>query len=121
MGVRSRDRDQPEVVQVAYDLAHRAVETALAACARVATAAHRSEAGLQRGKREAGLADEEGRKWTGGQQHQPLSLLARWFFGTETPRGKKLAPGDDVTADSRRHRVDLAPSVSVRDAGASAA
>ena len=119
--VRSRDRDQPEVVQVDYDLSKSAVETALAAFARVAKAAHRLDACRQRGKSEAGLADDEGRKWTGWHHHQPLSLIATWFFVTETPRGKNMDPGDDVTSDSRRHRVDLAPSVSVRDAVASAA
>jgi hypothetical protein len=41
--VRSRDRDQQEVVKVDYDLSNSAVETSLAALARVAKAEHRIE------------------------------------------------------------------------------
>ena len=119
--VRYRDRDQQEVVKVDYYLSNSAVETSLAAFARVAKAEHRIEECLQRGKSEAGLADYEVRNWTGWHHHQTLSLIATWFLVTETHRGKKIDPGDDVTSDSRRHRVDLAPRVSVRDAVASAA
>jgi SRSO17 transposase len=119
--VRCRDRDQQEVVQVDFYLSNGAAETSLAEFARVSKAAHRIEECLQRSKSEAGLADYEVRNWTGWHHHQTLSLIATWFLVTETHRGKKMDPGDDVTADSRRHRVDLAPSVSVRGAVASAA
>jgi len=119
--VRYRDRDQQEVVQVDFYLTNGAAETSLATFARVAKAAHRIEECLQRSKSEAGLADYEVRNWTGWHHHQTLSLIATWFLVTETHRGKKIDPSDDLTSDSRRHRVDLAPSVSVRDAVASAA
>jgi hypothetical protein len=121
VAVRYRDRDQQEVVKVDSYLSTGAVETSLAALARVAKAEQRIEECLQRSKSEAGLADYEVRNWTGWHPHQTLSLIATWFLVMETHRGKKMDPGDDVTSDSRRHRVDLTPSVSVRDAGASAA
>jgi len=119
--VRYRDREQQEVGQVDFDLTNGTAETSLATFARVAKAEHRSEECLQRSKSEAGLADDEVRNWTGWHHHQTLSLIATWFLVTETQRGKKIDPSDDLTSDSRRHRVDLAPSVSVRDAVASAA
>ena len=74
--IRSRDRDRDEVVKVDYYLSNTVPETALDELARVAKAEHRIEECLQRSKSEAGLADYEGRNWTGWQQHQTLSLLA---------------------------------------------
>ena len=65
--MRCRDRDQDAVVQVDYDLANAVPETPLEELARVAKAAHRIEACLQRSKSEAGLAEYEGRHWTGWQ------------------------------------------------------
>jgi SRSO17 transposase len=111
--IRSRDRDQPEVVKGDYDLSNAVPETPLGACARVAKAEHRMEACLQRSKSEAGLADDEVRHWRGWQQHQTLSLLATWFLGRETARGKKMDPCDHLTADSPRHRHDLARGISM--------
>ena len=90
--LRSRDRDQAQVVQVDYDLSNAASETPLGEFARVAKAEHRMEECLQRSKSAAGLADDEVRHWTGWQQHQTLSLLATWFLGRETQRGKKWTP-----------------------------
>lgn len=113
--IRSRDRDQAQVVQVDYYLSNAAPETPLGELARVAKAAHRIEECIQRSKSEAGLADYEVRHWTGWQHHQTLSLLATWFLVRETQRGKKMDPCDHVTADSPRHRRDLARGVSVRD------
>jgi SRSO17 transposase len=113
--IRSRDRDQEQVVQVDYDLSNAAPETPLWELARVAKAAHRIEECIQRSKSEAGLADYEVRHWTGWQQHQTLSLLATWFLVRETQRGKKMDPCDHLPADSPRHRRDLARGVSVRD------
>ena len=118
--LRYRDRDQAQVGQVDYDLSNAAPETPLGAFARVATAEHRIEACLQRSKSEAGLADDEVRNWTGWQQHQTLSLLATWFLGRETERGKKMDSGDHPTADSPGHCPDLVRGVSVRDALAEA-
>ena len=58
MGViRYRERDTAQVVTVDFYLSTGAAETALAAFARVAKAAHRSAECLQRSKSEAGLAD----------------------------------------------------------------
>ena len=115
VGIRSRDRDQEQVVQVDYSLSHAAPETPLGACARVAQAEHRIEACLQRSKSAAGLADDEGRHWTGWQQHPTLSLLATWFLVRETQRGKKMAPCDHLTPDAPRHCDDLARGISVWD------
>ena len=94
---------------------------ALAAFARVAKAEHRIEECLQRSKSEAGLADYEVRNWTGWHHHQTLSLIATWFLVTETHRGKKMDPCDDIAPDPRGHRIDLAHRVSVRDDTAYAA
>ncbi len=113
--IRSRDRDQAQVVQVDYYLSNAAPETPLWELARVAKAAHRIEECIQRSKSEAGLADYEVRHWTGWQHHQTLSFLATWFLVRETQRGKKMDPCDHLTADSPRHRRDLARGVSVRD------
>ena len=114
--LRYRDRDQAQVVQVEYSLSNAAPETPLGECARVVKADHRIEACLQRSKSEAGLADYEGRNWTGWQQHQTLSLLATWFLVRETERGKKMDSGDHPTADAPGHGPDLVRGVAVRDA-----
>ena len=114
--MRYRDRDNQQVVQVDFYLSNAAPETALWAFARVAKAEHRIEECLQRSKSEAGLADYEVRNWTGWHHHQTLSLLATWFLVTETQRGKKMDTRDHVTADSPRHRVDLARSFPMWDA-----
>ena len=58
----------------------------------MAKAEHRIEACLQRSKSEAGVADDEGRTWTGWQQHLTRSLLATWCLERETQRGKKWTP-----------------------------
>lgn len=112
--IRSRDRDQQEVVKVDYYLSNALPETPLWEFARVAKDAHRIEECIQRSKSEAGLADYEVRHWTGWQHHQTLSFLATWFLVRETERGKKMDPCDDVTADSPGHRDDLTRDVSVR-------
>ena len=115
MVIRSRDRDNQQVVQGEYSLSNAAPETPLEACARVAKAAHRIEACLQRSTSEAGLADDEGRHWTGWQQHQTLSFLATWFLVRETQRGKKMDPCDHRTPDASGHCHDSARGVSVWD------
>jgi SRSO17 transposase len=113
--IRYRARDTAQVVKVDFYLSNGAAETALAAFARVAKAEHRLEECLQRSKREAGLADYEIRNWTGWHHHQTLSLIATWFLVTETRRGEKMDSCDDVAPDPRRHCVDPAPCVSMRD------
>jgi hypothetical protein len=55
--LRYRDRDHQQVVQVDFSLSNAAPGTPLGQLARVAKAAHRLEACLQRSKSEAGLAD----------------------------------------------------------------
>jgi SRSO17 transposase len=86
---RYRERDTQQVVKVDCDLSKGAEETSLTMCARVAKAEHRMEECLQRSQSEAGVADYEGRTWTGWHHHQTLSLIATWFLVTETRRGKK--------------------------------
>ena len=113
--IRYRARDTHQVVKVAWDLSNGAVETSLTTFARVAKAEQRLEECLQRRKSEAGLADYEGRHWTGWHHHQTLALIATWFLVTETPRGKKRDAGNDGAPDSRRHRVDPALYVSMWD------
>jgi hypothetical protein len=90
--LRYRDRDQDEIGKVDYYLSNAVPETLLWALARVAKAEHRIEECLQRSKSEAGWADYEVRHWTGWQQQQTLSLLATWFLGRKTQRGKKWTP-----------------------------
>jgi|RhiMetdeSRZDD1v2_1073273.scaffolds.fasta_scaffold432923_1 SRSO17 transposase len=116
--LRSRDRDQAQVVKVDYYLSNAAPETPLGEFARVAKAEHRIEECLQRSKSEAGLSDYEVRHWTGWQHHQTLSLLATWFLVRETERGKKMDPCDHVPADSSGHCHNLVRGVSVWDDGA---
>ena len=113
--IRSRDRDQEQVVKVDYSLSNAAPETPLEECARVAKAEHRLEACLQRSKSEAGLSEYEVRHWTGWHHHHTLSFLATWFLERETHRGKKMDPGNDVTADSPRPRGDRTRGVAVWD------
>lgn len=118
---RYRDRDHQQVVKVDLYLSNAAPGTPLGQLARVAKAAHRLAACLQRSKSEAGLADYEVRNWTGWQPHHTLSLLAPWFLVTETLRGKKMDTSDDGPADTHGHRGDLVQRVSVRDASTDAA
>ncbi|MGH8060009.1 MAG: hypothetical protein ACREOH_22700 [Candidatus Entotheonellia bacterium] len=113
--IRYRDRDNQQVVNVACYLSNAAPATPVWPFAQVAKAEHRIEACLQRSKREAGLAEYEVRHWTGWHHHQTRSLLATWFLVTETQRGKKMDPCDDVTADSPRYRVHLARGFPVGD------
>jgi hypothetical protein len=113
--MRYRERDTQQVVTVAWDLSTGAVETSLTTFARVAKAEHRIAECLQRRKRAAGLADDEGRHWTGWHHHQTLALIATWFVVTETRRGKKMDASADVAPDARRHRGDPARGVSMRD------
>jgi len=113
--IRDRDRDNQQVVKVEDSLSNAAPETPLEECARVAKAAHRIEACLQRSTSEAGLADYEVRNWTGWQQHQTLSFLATWCLVRETQRGQNMDPCDHLPPDSSGHCHDLARGVSVWD------
>jgi len=119
--IRSRDQDHQQVLQVDYSLSNAVPETPLGECARVAKAAHRIEACLQRSKSEAGWADDEGCHWTGWQHHQTLSIRATWFLVRAPQRGEKMDPCDDLTPDSPRHRDELARGIAVWDEVAYAA
>ena len=112
---RYRERDSHKVVKVDFSLSHAEPETPLGAFARVAKAEPRMEECLQRSKSEAGLADDEGRHWTGWHHHQTLSFIATWFVVTETRRGKKMDPCYNGAPDPRRHRVAPSPCVPMRD------
>lgn len=91
-----RTRDEHETVKHDYYLSNAPPDTPPAEFARVATAEHRIEECIQRGKSEAGLADYEVRSWPGWHHHQTLSLIAAWFINTETRRGKKIDAGNHV-------------------------
>jgi SRSO17 transposase len=100
-----RTSDEQGTVKHDYYLSNAPVETELSEFARVATAEHRIEECIERGKSETGLADCQVRSWPGWYHHQTLSLLASWFVLSETRRGKKIHTGNDVPADPRRDRV----------------
>ena len=70
---RYRERDSHKVVKVDVDLSNAEPTTPLGAFARVAKAEPRMAECLQRSKSEAGLADYEGRHWTGWHHHPTLS------------------------------------------------
>jgi SRSO17 transposase len=71
--IRSRDRDQDHGVKGDDYLSNAVPETPLGELARVVKAEHRIAECRQRSKSEAGLADYEGRNWTGWQHHQTRS------------------------------------------------
>jgi hypothetical protein len=119
--LRDRDRDNQQVGKVDLSLANAAPGTPLWQLARVAKAAPRIEACLQRSTSEAGVADYEVRNGTGWHQPQTLSLLATGFLVTETLRGKKMDASDDGPADTHGHRGALVQRVAVRDDSTSAA
>ena len=111
--LRYRARDPERVVQGAYSLSNAAPETPLPELARVAKAAHRIAACIQRSKSAAGLADYEVRHWAGWQQHPTLSLLATGCLERETHRGEKMDAGAHLPTDSPGHCDDRARGVSV--------
>jgi SRSO17 transposase len=113
--LRSRDRDNQQVVKVDFSLSNAEPGAPLWQFARVAKAEHRIEACLQRRKSEAGLADYEVRNGMGWHHHQTLSLLATGCLVTETLRGKKMDASNDVPADTGGHRGGLVPRVSMRN------
>ena len=101
-------------MQADFYLSNGTAQTSLATLARVAKAAQRIEACLQRSTSEAGLADYEVRHWTGWHHHQTLSLIATWFLVTETRRGKKMDTGHDVPSNAGRYRLDPVHGLPVR-------
>jgi hypothetical protein len=66
--------------------------------ARVATAEHRIEEGLERAQGEAGWADYQVRNGPGWPRHQTLAVLAAWSLTEEARRGNNPDPGADVAA-----------------------
>ncbi len=105
---RSRARDTQQGRPVDEALSTAVPETPLGAWARVAHAAHRSAACLQRSTSKAGVAEDEGRHWTGWQQQHTRAFLATWCLRRATQRGKKMDPCDDLPPDAPRHRNALA-------------
>lgn len=109
-----RTIDEQNTVKHDYYLSNATVETMLDEFARVATAAHRIEECIKRGKSDTGLADYEVRGWQGWHHHQTLSLIAAWFINTETRREKKGDASDDVSPGSQGHRQVVACRLKVR-------
>jgi len=93
--------DEQGVTKYDYYLSNAPSSTPLEEFARVATAAHRVEEAIKRGKSEAGLADYEVRHWRGWHHHQILSLMATWFLASEARRGKKIHTRDYRSTDPR--------------------
>jgi SRSO17 transposase len=102
--VITRCLDEAGATKYDFYLSDAAWGTPLKQFARVALAEHRVEEAIKRGKSEAGLSHYEVRNWRGWHHHQALSLIATWFLVCEAQRGKKDLPGDDGSADPRRHR-----------------
>lgn len=71
--IRDRDREHQQVVQGDSSRSNAVPATPLGAWARVATAAQRIDACLQRSTSEAGWAEDAVRHGTGWHQHQPLA------------------------------------------------
>lgn len=94
--------DEEGATKYDYYLSNAPGEIPLQEFARVALAAHRIEEAIKRSKSEAGLSDYEVRNWRAWHHHQVLSLIATWFLACESRRGKKMDPGADRAADSRR-------------------
>jgi SRSO17 transposase len=109
-----RTRDEHGTVKHDYYLSNAPPDTPLAEFARVATAEHRIEECIERGKSEAGLADYEVRSWPGWHHHQTLSLIAAWFINIETRRGKKINAGAHVPAASSGDRAAAAFRIPMR-------
>jgi SRSO17 transposase len=100
--VAIRTLDESGAVKHDYYLSNAPPDTPWSELARVATAEHRIEECLQRGKSECGLADYEVRSWGGWYHHQTLSLIAAWFLNCELRSGKKNGPGFHLPTTSRR-------------------
>ena len=88
-------------------------ETLPGVLARVAVAEHRVERGLQRGKSEAGLADDQVRTWSGWDHHQALSPIAGWFPVQESRRGGRGGAGPGGAAGASRAGVAAAVGLPV--------
>ncbi len=97
--------DNQRVLKTDDYLSNAAPEKELQAFARVAKAEHRMEECIQRSKSEAGLGDYEVRNRKGWHHHQTLSLIATWFFVTESRRGKKWTPA--ITVQQIREGIAL--------------
>src|SRR5215204_194934 len=92
-----------------YLLANAIPSKPLEEFARVYKAEHQVEDCLKRAKSEAGLADYQVRTWE-GWHHQCLSLLATWFLGEETRRGKNADTSVDDAAAARAARRAAQPA-----------
>lgn len=101
-----RSLDDEGQVKHDYYLSNALAETSLAEFARVATAEHRIEECIKRGKSEAGLAQYQVRTWIGWHHHITLSLIATWFLVREARRGKKVDASDHGVPDPPTIRPD---------------
>jgi SRSO17 transposase len=106
--------DEEGATKYDFYLSNASRETPLKEFARVATAAHRVEEAIKRGKSEAGLSHYEVRNWRGWHHHQALSLIAAWFLVRESHRGEKIHAGNHRSADPRRHRHAAASRLRLR-------
>ena len=112
--VAIRTADEEGAVKHDYYLSNASPDTPLEEFARVATAAHRIEECIKRGKSEAGMADYQVRTWRGWHHHITLSLIATWFLVGEAGRGKKMDTSHHGSADPRTFRTDPAPGLWMR-------
>ncbi len=106
--------DEEDATKYDFYLSNAPRKTPLQEFARVATAAHRVEEAIKRGKSEAGLSHYEVRNWRGWHHHQVLSLIATWFLVRESHRGKKILTGNHRATNSRWHRHALASRLRLR-------
>jgi len=112
--VAIRTTDEEGAVKHDYYLSNASPDTPLEEFARVATAAHRIEECIKRGKSEAGMADYQVRTWRGWHHHITLSLIATWFLVGEARRGKKMDTSHHGSADPRTFSTDPAPGLWMR-------
>lgn len=109
-----RSRDDEGKVKLDYLLSNAPADTPLTEFARVASAEHRIEECIKRGKSEAGMAQYQVRTWIGWHHHITLSLIATWFLLREARRGKKMDPGNHCAPDPSAICSNPAQRMSVR-------
>jgi len=112
--VRYRERDQQQVVKVDYYLSNAAPETPLWEFAQVTKAEHRIEECLQQSRvKPGGPTMRYAIGWAGSS----IKRYHCWRRGSWSGKriGEKMDTGNDVTADSPRHRSGLTRGVSVWD------
>lgn len=109
-----RTRDEPGVVKHDYYLSNAPTETELCEFGRVATAEHRIEEWIERGKSETGLADYRSSRLAGLVPPSDSFVDCIVVHRVGNAAGKKIHTGDDVSADSRRDREIVPLRLSMR-------